>query len=432
MPAPPVRMVRHYFGAEPGPARRMVVQSLLANTGFGVYIALVPIYLVRVAHLEVVEVGAAATMAGLAQLLLTPYAGRLADRIQPRYVAAGSGVLFGAAMAAFTLVHSVAGVLAVSVVAGASAGSAANARRAITAHLAGADAAAFRARVLSASALGQVVSAGILAGALSLDTLFAYDVALTSMAALTAVAGTFVLSIGDVEIGGSKHAAGQGSPTRTWEVLRDRPYLAVIAICAVFQLVYAVQEIGLPLWMLTHTDLAKPWRAAYLTGNLLGIALLQIHVGRRITTPRHAGRALAAAGVLLGVDCAAAAWMGHAHGWGTVTILALVTASEVAAQLLYYGAENELTMSLAPADKRGEYLGLLMSGEGAAVTVGPVVCTAVVGTFFDAGWLALGTVFVAAGLLALPVSMAGANRQQPAPSADALRAFPAPAALPGK
>jgi hypothetical protein len=37
-----------------------------------------------------------------------------------------------------------------------------------------------------------------------------------------------------------------------------------------------------------------------------------------------------------------------------VTVLAVVTATEVAALLLHFGAENELAVSLAPADRRKE------------------------------------------------------------------------------
>jgi MFS family permease len=104
---------------------------------------------------------------------------------------------------------------------------------------------------------------------------------------------------------------------------------------------------------------------------------------------------------------AATGWI---HDWRAAAILVGLTLAYAMASTTYHNAENTLAMSLAPAERRGEYLSMLSSVEGISQIAGPVVMSAVVLTFGEAGWLILGAAFAAAALLAIPVAATAQHR----------------------
>jgi MFS family permease len=393
-------VTRHYLGTERGPGRQMLLRSFLTNIAYGLTIAFVPVYLDRAARLSPGGIGLALSAGGLVQFLVTPYVGRLADRTQPRYLGAVGNVGMGLTTAGYALTRGLPAVLLLTMVAGVTTAVGRSAGQAIVARLGADDAAAFRARNMAVSASGQMLSAAILGAVLAVGSLTAYDTTLICTVPLQSLAALAVLRTGHLKLA----AAGQTvRRRRSWMVLRDRTYLRVIALCTFFQLRIAVQLVGVPLWMIRHTDLASQWRAGYFVAGNLGVVLFMVRMGRRITSVTAAGRAMAGTGLTLAIVCVAAVGVHHTTGVAAVLIFLVLIASDVAAMVLYYAAENELTMSLAPPDRRGEYLGLLLSSEGVALSAGPAICAVIVSTYLDAGWLTLAAVSVVTGLLALTI-----------------------------
>lgn len=398
------RIVHHYFGAEPGPTRRILFGTLVNNISFGTYLALVPIYLAQVARLPVTRVGIVSALTGVVMVMVAPHAGRLADRYQPRLIGAVTRPLFGLSVATFALVHTFAAAAALAVTGAVMNTTARTANNVIVAHAGGDRPAEFRARARSIAGIGQTLAAGLVACILGAQEAGAYDAGLALLAGLGVTSAVTLLSLPDIER--EPAPVTKGSVRRDWAVLRDRTYLAVVALSAVFYLSYAVEQIGLPLWIITHTDLAKPWRAFFMAADAVFVAGLGVQIGRRIGTVRAAGRATAFSGVLFAASYLGIAMTGWTHGWRAAAILVALTLVYATASTTYHNAENTLSMSLAPPDRRGEYLSLLSSVEGIAQIAGPVLMAVIVVTFKEAGWLILGAVFASAGLMAIPVAAA--------------------------
>ncbi|MEV0619286.1 hypothetical protein AB0I81_38630 [Nonomuraea sp. NPDC050404] len=79
------------------------------------------------------------------------------------------------------------------------------------------------------------------------------------------------------------------------------------------------------------------------------------------------------------------------------------------AELRYAAAEFELSFGLVPAHLQGEYSGVFGLGQGLAASAGPYLLAVLVLGVGTNGWIALGVLMVAAGLM-VPPAVAWAER----------------------
>jgi MFS family permease len=397
-----MRILSHYFGREPGLTRRVLVLTLVNNIAFGMYLALVPIYLVQVAHLSVALAGTSSALSGAAMVTVAPFSGRFADSHQPRLVGAVTRAFFGLSAGLLTVVHAFAAVAVLTVTGAVLITMARNVGSVIVASAGGEQPAEFRARARSVAGIGQTLAAGMVAVVLSIGGVAAYDTGLALIVGLGIASAFILMSLPDIPREPGRTA--KGASRREWAVLRDYPYLAIVALAAVFRFSYSVEQVGLPLWIITHTDLAKPWRAFFMAVDALFVMGFAVQIGRRIDSVRTAGRTTALSGALFPVAYLGIAATGWTHGWRSAPLLAGLTLFYAVASSLYHSAEITLSMSLAPAGRRGEYLSMISSVEGVSQIAGPILMSAVVVTFREAGWLVIGAIFATAGLLAIPVT----------------------------
>jgi hypothetical protein len=141
----------------------------------------------------------------------------------------------------------------------------------------------------------------------------------------------------------------------------------------VLTLSWAMVSTALPLWVAGHTEAPRAASGVLVVVSSLAIALLQVRCTRAAATPA-AGAHTAALLLLAG---------GIAH---------------IAGELLFVAASWGLSVPLTPDGRAGEYQGVFAAGQAVALTVAPLLMTAVVVGWGQAGWIALAALFVLATL----------------------------------
>ncbi|GAA2289087.1 hypothetical protein GCM10010145_69150 [Streptomyces ruber] len=140
---------------------------------------------------------------------------------------------------------------------------------------------------------------------------------------------------------------------------------------------------------------------------------LQVRASRGVVDNAAAARAAVRAGAafLLGMAAIAAA-TGLPGRLAAVVIIGGVVVHTIG-ELWHTAASFELSFGLAPAHAQGQYSGLHATGIGVASSLAPSVLALFCITWGIPGWLALGGVFLLAGLV-LPYAVRWAERARAA------------------
>ncbi|MET9857689.1 MFS transporter, partial [Streptomyces sp. NPDC006450] len=214
-------------------------------------------------------------------------------------------------------------------------------------------------------------------------------------------------------------APGVGASRRTgapspW---RDRGYLRFVLLDIPMNLDDSILAVGLPLWLVAHTDAPHALVPAFLVINTVLVVVLQLRVSARFEEPHQAAAALSVYGLTMLVSCTLLALTSGAGAVvATVALLAAAVLVTVA-ELLRSVSSWELAVSLAPEEARASYLGVAGMAQSVQKSAGPLLLTGVVMTAGPAGWLALG-----AGIAALSVL----QRRSAVRRLDSVLAPPAP------
>jgi hypothetical protein len=78
-------------------------------------------------------------------------------------------------------------------------------------------------------------------------------------------------------------------------------------------------------------------------------------------------------------------------------VLIAAAALQVLGEMMLASGAWEISFSLAPADRQGQYQGFFATGTAVARMVGPALLTTVVLGWGSLGWLLVGGLFVVAG-----------------------------------
>lgn len=393
---------------------RVLSLATLVNTvGSGLLTTSVVLYFTRFVGLTGAQVGAGLTVAGAVGLLVGVPAGHLGDRRGPREVAIAVFLVQAVTMAGYVLAGSFAAfvVAAVLVVAAMQAGFAV--RQGLSAQVLPAGArVAGRAYLRSITNVGFAIGAAIAGAGILADTKLAYQ-ALILGDALTFVLAALVLTR-------LPHVPPQ--PRRAdgpqLVVLRDRPYVAVIALVGVLSLHASLLDVGLPLWI-THTHAPKAIVSVIFVLNCALVALLSVAFARGSETVAGAARSAVRAALLLAASCVVFVFTDGPGAIAASILLIGACAIQAGGEMAQAASGWGLAFGLAPEDAQGQYQGLETTAMGFATTVGPALMAAVVsvGTL---GWLGYGALFLVAGLATVPVA-AWAARERPTPGAEAGR-----------
>jgi hypothetical protein len=186
----------------------------------------------------------------------------------------------------------------------------------------------------------------------------------------------------------------------------------ITLLSAVMCLNMPLLSLGLPLWIVQHTDAPPATAAVLLVVNTLGVVLFQVRIARQVTGPASAGRVSARAGWLLLAACVVYALSGDELPVSVAAVLLLAGAAiQVAGEMAAGAAGWELGFALAPDHRQGQYQGFFSMAPQVARTAGPVLMTTLLIGWGGVGFLALGGAFLAAGLAVGPVVRSFESRQ---------------------
>ena len=301
---------------EPGPVRVIVTVSLVSSVGFGLYLSGSAVYFVRSVGLDPVQVGVGLSVAGLAGLPFGILVGRLADRFGSREVT----LVLCAAQAVFLLaatqVRSFAAFLVVIVLLGCTESGTDVGRQAIiSAVLEGADrvrVSAYSRSVFNAGFTVGVLAAGI---AIGVDTRLGYMLLLLGNAATATAVCLLYLRL--------PRLPGARAGPAGWSALRDVPYLLLAQTSGLTRLGGTVLSIGLPIWVVTHTEAPRPVAAWLIGVNTVLVMLLQVRASRGASTLAGATRLQRWSFVALALTCVVAGLAGGVSRWPAVALLVL-------------------------------------------------------------------------------------------------------------
>jgi MFS family permease len=403
------------FLPPPGPPRVLALAQLANSIGDGAFYATSALFFTRIVGLSATQVGLALTIAWATGMLAGVPLGMTADRWGARRVAVLLAVATAGMLSAFLVVRAFPLFLLVACLYAAGQGGLGAARQALLAELVPAtQRVAVRAHMQSTVNLGLAVGAGVGGLALTVDNASAY-LTVFAVDAVTFLLSALVLRrLPAVRIS-HRPAVGQHGPRMA--VLRDRPYAVLTLLNAVMYLNMPVLSLGLPLWIVERTDAPPVMAALVLVLNMLTVVLFQVRVARMVHDVRSAARTAGLAGWVLLAACAVYGVSGGSIGAvGAVAVLVLAAAVQVFGEMMHGAASWEVGFALAPAGRQGQYQGFYGMAPQIARMLGPVVVTTLLIGWGMPGWLALGALFLVAGLLVRP-AVRWAERRSPAAQA---------------
>jgi MFS family permease len=385
-------------GVKLGAPRTLLFVVALEAVASGVYLTSGILYFSRIVHVTSTEVGWGFSAAGVMCVGACVAAGRASDRFGPvrtlRWCLAGAAV----AMFAVPAVRSANEFLVLAPLASAAHASIQVAVASTANRLVRENANEFRGYVRAMLNVGYAAGAALSGVAAQRDSILIYHLLFiyTAVSSIAACALTTALP--------SLPATSAAQSSRTWQTLRDRPYLVLTAVDGLLSLQYRMQSVVLPLWIITMT-LAPRWTiAAVDVTNTVIIVAFQVRVCRGIDSPASSARALRRCGWVFAAACLVIPESARSSPVFAVFLLLIATLALSVGELWQSAAGFELSNSLAAPGAVGEYLGVFGTGLRFAEAAGPALLTWLCIGFGRAGWYAVGLLLLATGLISPTVT----------------------------
>jgi MFS family permease len=385
-----------------GRLRRLAALTLVNTFGNGLFMTLSALYFTRIVGLSVAQVGLGLTVAGGLGVVGSIPFGHLADRVGARPLLIALVLAEGASTVCFAFIKSFVAFLIVACAATvADRGSSAVRAGLIALVLPPERRTTGRAYLRAVTNIGIGAGAAVAGVALQADTRMAYVAMILVDAATFVVAAAILAAVG---VGPRHPPAEPESGRRRNLALRDRPYLVVSALNSVLALQFGIIEVGVPLWIVGHTDAPRPMVSVTLIVNTVLVVLLQVRASRSATDIRSAARLAGRGGVLMALACLVFA---AAHGpvpWVAATLLVVAMIVQTLSEVTSSAAGWALSYDLADPAYPGAYQGVFSSGFSLATMLAPVLVAVTALRFELWGWVVLAALFAAAGLALRPVS----------------------------
>jgi MFS family permease len=380
---------------EAGPIRTLTKVTLTSTVGNGLFTTIEAIFFTRSVGLSNHQVALGLGIAAVSGLLVSIPAGHLADRRGPRELSILFVSLQGLTMAAFALVHSFAAFVAVAIVASMLRSAGGSASMALISRFGvGEERVRIRAFQRSVSNLGMSFGMGIAAVALAIDTREAYLAMVMGNAVSYFVAAVFVRQFPAMPPT-SPFGGNQTGPRLV--ALRDRHFLTATALSGCMSIQFAIQNIGVPLWIIQFTHAPRWWVAVVMLVNTTAVIFLQVRFTRGTDDLKFASRAFRRSGLFIALACVLYA---SAQGVGTVlasAILVVATMVDVVGELLASAAGWAIGYGMAVEGLQGQYQGVYQMSFGLANIFGPLLVTSTALSMGRPGWLILGAIFILTG-----------------------------------
>ena len=376
--------------------RYLVAGSAFAYLGMGLGTTITTLYLTLLLHVPISVVALYLSAAGVAAVLLSPAAGRLADRFGPRPVYLVLIFFQVVGRTALVLLHERTALGCALALTTAGFPAMITARAALIAVIGGRRRNALAALSRAASNLAYALGAAAAGGVLALGTAQAYRVALAASAALAFVACLLSARIPRTPRLAAHDMVTVPRPERR-RALANPAFILVTATSGCILMLYDDMLIfALPLWTTHHTR-APAWICAVaLTANPFAIAALQIAVSRRINGVQRAGRATLAAACLMSAACLGYAATTHLSALPASLLLLGVALLLTGAEVLQTAGAIVLGYDLAPPDRQGDYQGVYGSGYALIACFSPLLLSVVM-AHPPTGWAVLAVALTVVG-----------------------------------
>ncbi|KZX22724.1 MFS transporter [Rathayibacter tanaceti] len=388
--------------------RRLVVFSasyFVTYLGDGIFYVCAALFFTQILDVSPVVYGAVLTASWLVAMALSVPAGHLADRSDPRIVAAVMLLACGASVAAFVVVPSIVVFAVASVVLAVCTQGTQSARAAVIGRTFRPEIVT-RVRAVLTATSNSGLALGAVVGGIALES--ADEAVFRAVFLIDAV--TFVVSAGLVLAtrtgpAPEREEGGRGGSLRSMlGVFRDGPYVGLGIANGVLSLHITLIDVALPLWIVRDTQ-APTWSVALVfVINTALVVLLQYRVAREVTGVLVGVRRLRWAGLLL---LAAMALFGAASlpTSPEPAIAVLVGAAVVLTfgEMIQTSSMTEISFRLVPDQRYGQYQGFFGMGGTLAEALGPLVVTWIVLGHGVLGWTLLGLALLLAAASVGPI-----------------------------
>lgn len=388
----------------PGPIRVLVAANLAHGLANGMLLTVVVLFFTNSVGIPAAQLGIGLTTAAALKMLISVPAGHLADVIGARASAIGFHVVQGVLISGYVFVHGpVAFAIVASLVYMAESGAYTAQAALVAAALPPDERITARAYTRSSNNVGFSVGALFGGVALTYDSRPVYVSLLLICAVLYAASAFVYLKLPEV------HRVERPVHVRRWEVLRDKPFAVFGLLNVVLVTNVGILLVALPIWISQKTNAPPVVYSGILLLNTVMVVLFQVRASKGAETIEGGARALRRCGVLLALCCALFALAAGQPVWLAIVFLGAGAVVHAVSELLYSAGSWALAYELAPEHAHGQYQGFfgMTSNLGSMIT--PIVVTSLIIGSGWPGWLVLGAVLLAGGLVAPSVARLAAN-----------------------
>ncbi|KUN29519.1 hypothetical protein AQJ23_01770 [Streptomyces antibioticus] len=389
--------------------------AMIDAVGTGAFLAVSVPFITRSVHLSEGNLGLGLTLSAAIALGTAIPIGILADRIGPKKVLVGVSLWRCACFVVYPFVQNLWQFLTVVCLLGLVDKAAAPMEQALVGQATATDD-----RVRVVAILRSLRNVGFTVGALLggigllIDTRAGYTAILLVNAASFAVLASLAARL-PVLSAPAKRLRRRFSVS----VLRDGSFLSFTGINAVLTMHMTLLSIGIPLWIVGHTDVSSALISPLVAVNTVLAVALQVRASRGTDTIAGAARALVWAGISLAVCCLLLVAAPKLPVVLAVGVLLLAMVALTGGELFQSAGGWGGSYLLAAPGQEGVYLSVFWLGVAIQQIAAPVLVSVVV-TSGTTGWVVLAALFAVCGLAAPAIgrwAQAQADsRPQPDPS----------------
>ncbi|MEU1330633.1 MFS transporter [Streptomyces sp. NPDC005865] len=403
--------------------RRLAAAALVQSLGIGLFMASSMAYFTRQVDLSANQVASGLAVAGVVALGISLLGGVLADRYGARRVLAAVYLGRGVCCAAYVLVTGFWQFMVVTLCAVACDRAGPPVLQALVAVAVPER----RERTRLLAVVNVVRNCGLGVGAMAAgvalagDTQAAYRVTLIAIGLAFLGGAVLVLRVDELaapaaDLHADADTDADSEPRETAEravtarVLPDARYLTLTALNFLLFSFDTMLLVAMPVWILEHTDAPRATVSVLFTLNTVLVVVLQIPVSKLATGRRRTTRMLTWTGAVLAVSSLCFAASGAVAGGSAVAWLAAAVVTLSLAEVTANSAVWDLSIALAPEERRGRYLSVFNLSVAGQRVLGPVMVTGLLLGSGALGWVVAAAVLVAAGFAAERVARAAGRR----------------------
>jgi MFS family permease len=380
--------------------RNFAISTFVNTFGNGLFLVIAVLYFTRILDFSAQQIGLALTLGGLAELIITIPSGHVADRISPRTIAIATGFAFAMWETSFFFIADYWQFVFVLVIQGLLDGFSRTARQSMYARAAAPeDRVRFRAYLRAMTNVGIGLGSAVGALAIMVDERWAYFTVIGIDIATYFVSALLLFRVPNIE----PHPQARD---HHWTLaLRDRPFIALTILNAIFTTHFILLDTIIPLWIIHDTNAPKAMIAITFLINTAMAATLQMKLSKGTEDVGVAAKSVRTASWLLFAATATYAFTSKIQSWLLVAIvLAAAAAIHVLGEITHAAGGWGISMGLPPESAMGQYQGLWLFGQNIGTMLAPALLTALIIGRGTHGWLTLGAIYVIAGLLVVRTS----------------------------